>query len=86
VALIRIPPTPARVTWDRRTDRPARVRWADADMAVTGVAAVRDERHAYRADAGPRMTMTVTATHGTAVLVFDSRRRRWFVEAVDLAA
>ena len=30
MALTRISPVPAHVTWDRRADRPSRVRWADS--------------------------------------------------------
>jgi hypothetical protein len=41
---------------------------------------------AYPAARGPRVTFLVEATAGEASLVFDGRRRRWFVEALDQAA
>jgi hypothetical protein len=47
---------------------------------------VRDETAAYPADRGPRMTFLVETDAGQASLVFDSRRRRWFVDALDEAA
>jgi hypothetical protein len=55
-------------------------------MRVTRLAAVRDERHAYHPDRGPRLTMVVETPTGSATLVFDASARRWYVEAVDQAA
>jgi hypothetical protein len=85
VALIRIPPAEARVRWDRRADRPASVRWSGTTLRVIDLDAVRDERSAYPADRGPRVTYLLrTAGGGRASLVFDGRR--WFVEAIERAA
>jgi hypothetical protein len=86
MALTRITPVPAEVRWDHHQDRPREVRWADRQLTIRSLATIRDERHAYRSDRGPRITMVVDAEAGQAVLVFDAARRRWFVEAVDLAA
>ncbi|MDP9269378.1 MAG: hypothetical protein M3P14_00095 [Chloroflexota bacterium] len=86
MALTKITPVPAQVRWDRDADRPSEVRWADRQLTVRALAAVRDERHAYHPDRGPRLTMVVDADGGQAVLVFDAARRRWYVEALDLAA
>jgi hypothetical protein len=87
VALTRITPVEARVSWDRRASRPASVRWAGHELAVTSLDGVRDERSAYPAGAGPRVTYLLrTDDGGQASLVFDGRRRRWFVEALDPAA
>lgn len=86
MALTRIPPTPAAVRWDRQADRPREVQWADHRLTVRSLRSIRDERHAYRAERGPRLTMVVEADRGEAVLVFDARSRRWYVEALDLAA
>jgi hypothetical protein len=62
------------------------VRWADHQLTVTSLSAVRDERHAHRRDLGPRLTMVVDSDHGQAMLVFDAKARRWFVEGIDTAA
>ena len=86
MAIIRITPIPARVQWDRASDRPRAVSWGDHQLTVTSLAAVRDERHAHRKDSGPRLTLVVESDHGQAMLVFDASARRWFVEGVDTAA
>lgn len=87
VALIQIPPTEARVRWDRAADRPASVRWAGGTLRVADLDAVRDERSAYPVDGGPRVTYLLRTAEGDrARLVFDGRRRRWFLEAIERAA
>jgi hypothetical protein len=53
---------------------------------VTALDAMRDETAAYPADRGPRITYLVETDAGLASLVFDGRRRRWFVDALDEAA
>jgi hypothetical protein len=85
VALIRIPPTEARVRWDRLAGRPSSVRWSGTTLQVVDLDAIRDERSAYPADRGPRITYLLrTAGGGRASLVFDGER--WFVEAIERAA
>lgn len=87
MALVQISPIEARVRWDRGADRPAEVRWGDHHIRVVDLDAVRDERSAYPADRGPRITFVLrTDDGGRASLVFDGRRRRWFLEAVERAA
>ena len=86
MALTHITPIEARVGWDRRTGRPATVRWADRQLTVTALDAVRDETAAYPAGHGPRLIFQVATDAGQATLVFDERRGRWFVEALDPAA
>lgn len=86
MALTKIAPTVARVHWDRRQARPATVRVGSRQLTVTGLEAIRDETAAYPADRGPRVTYLVETDAGQASLVFDRRRRRWFVDAIDEAA
>jgi len=87
VALIHIPPTEARVRWDRTAHRPAVVEWQGNSIRISELDAVRDERSAYPADRGPRVTYLLrTVDGGRASVVFDGRRRRWYVEAVERAA
>ncbi len=87
MALVQISPIEARVRWDRRADRPSEVRWSGHHLRVTQLDAVRDERSAYPAERGPRVTFVLrTEDGGRASVVFDGRRRRWFLEAVERAA
>jgi hypothetical protein len=87
VALIHIPPVEARVTWDRSADRPSAVAWKGGTLRVANLDVVRDERSAYPAGRGPRITYLLRATDGgRASVVFDGMRRRWFVEAIEQAA
>lgn len=87
MALVQISPIEAHVRWDRQADRPSEVRWSGHQLRVTHLDAVRDERSAYPAERGPRVTFVLrTADGGRASLVFDERRRRWFLEAVERAA
>ena len=86
MALIKITPTEARVHWDRRQARPSTVRVGGRQLTVTALDAIRDETAAYPADRGPRITYLVETDGGQASLVFDGRRRRWFVDALDEAA
>jgi len=79
-------PHPARVRWDRASDRPSRVSWRGRSLQVTRLTAVRDERHAYHPERGPRLTMVVETSIGPTTLVFDAKARRWYVETVDQAA
>lgn len=87
MALVSITPVAASVAWDARHALPARVRFADRDLRVIRVSAVRDERAAFPAGSSPRLTVVVDVDSGESLeLVFDARRRRWFVDALDTAA
>lgn len=87
MALVHIRPTEARVRWDRAARRPASVRWDGTVLQVVDLDAVRDERSAYPAGRGPRVTYVLrTADGGRASVVFDGRRGRWYVEAIEQAA
>jgi hypothetical protein len=87
MALTRISPVEARVDWDQRRSQPRLVSWNGKRLAVTGTTSVRDERAAYPIGRGPRVTYLLqTDDGGQASLVFDGRRRRWYVEAIDPAA
>ena len=59
MALVSITPVAASVAWDARHALPARVRFADRDLRVTRVGAIRDERAAYPAGSSPRLTVVV---------------------------
>jgi len=84
MALVQVPPVEARLRWDRSTDRPSTISWADGSLAVVGLEAVRDERAAYPADRGPRLRLILrTRDGGRAVVVHDGRR--WLLDAVEAA-
>jgi hypothetical protein len=87
MALVQIPPVEVRVRWSSRTGAPAQVHWTGHHLRITRLDAIRDERAAYPAARGPRVTFVLgTDDGGRAELVFDGRRRRWFVEALEAAA
>ena len=86
MALKQITPVPVRVRWDRASARPATLRLGDRSLAITGLKSMRDEMAAYPATRGPRVTFVVNTDAGEASLVYDCRRRRWYVEALDQAA
>lgn len=87
MALVHIPPVETHVRWDRRAQRPAELRGRGHRLTVVDLDGMRDERAAYRAEVGPRLTLVLrTDGGGRAAIVFDGRRRRWFLEAVEPAA
>lgn len=86
MALEQITSTEAHVRWDRRLALPTAVRFADRELMVTSVEAVRDETAAYPIGRGPRVTYLVGTDAGLASLVYDPRARRWFIDAVEPAA
>jgi hypothetical protein len=86
MAMTHITPVRARVQWDRRTDRPASVNVGERRLTVTAVDSVRDEMSAYPRERGPRVTFLLETDGGQASLVFDARRRRWYLEALEAAA
>lgn len=85
MALVQIPPVEARVRWDRSTDRPSEVSWHNRHLRVVGLDAMRDERAAFPAERGPRVTLVLrTDDGGRASIAFDGHR--WYLEAVEQAA
>jgi hypothetical protein len=86
MAMREIEPIEARVHWDRRAGRPSKIRFGARQVEVRALEAVRDETAAWPASHGPRITYLLTTTGGQASLVFDGRRRRWYVAALDAAA
>ena len=88
MALVKISPAhEARVTWDRAADRPTAVHFAGRHLRVLELDAIRDERSAYPAESGPRVTYLLrTDDGGRASLVYDDRARRWYLEALEPAA
>ena len=87
MALVHIPPVETHVRWNRRAGLPAELRGAGHRLHIVGLDGLRDERAAYPAEAGPRLTLVLrTDDGGRAAIVFDGRRRRWFLEALEPAA
>jgi hypothetical protein len=78
-------PVEARVRWDRASDRPSEISWSNRHLRVVGLDTVRDERAAFPAERGPRVTFVLrTDDGGRASIAFDGRR--WYREAVEQAA
>ena len=87
MALVRVPPVQTHVTWDRRARRPSRLRGRGHLLEIVDVDRLRDERAAYPADTGPRLSLVLrTRDGGRAAITFDAHRRQWFLEALEPAA
>ena len=75
MALVQIPPIETRVRWDRATDRPSHISWNNRHLRVVGLDAVRDERAAFPAERGPRVTLVLrTDDGGRASIACEGRR------------
>jgi hypothetical protein len=86
MALTRIAPIEAHVSWDASLDAPRSIRWNHRELTVTAVTSIREERAAYPAGRGPRVIFLLETSGGQASIAFDGRHRRWFVEGIDPAA
>jgi hypothetical protein len=85
MALVQVAPVTARVRWDRAANRPAQVTAGGRHLDVVDLDGVRDERAAFPAGRGPRLTLVLrTRDGGRASIVFDGRR--WVLEALEPAA
>jgi hypothetical protein len=85
MALVQVPPTQARVRWDRVANRPSEVTVGGRHLQVVDLDTVRDERAAFPAGRGPRLTMILrTRDGGRAAIAHDGRH--WFLEALEPAA
>lgn len=86
MAMMRVEPVPLRVRTSWLDGRPRLVEWGAERLPVLGVAAVRDETAAYRAEIGPRTLFEVETPKARLAVAFGHRDRRWTLEAVDDAA
>ena len=83
MSMMSITPVEVRVRWDALAHRPRRLRIAGEEILVTGVERVRHEAQAYPAEGGPRTVYSVRTPDARYALVFDARRRRWTVDALE---
>lgn len=87
MALVNVAPIRAHLDWHPAEDRPVRVRFGRRDLRIARLTAVRDERAAFPRSSGPTISFVLEAAGGgQARVVFDARRRAWFVNALDPAA
>ncbi len=83
MAIVRMEPIQIRVRTDWFDGRPTSVVWRDEPLRVTGLAAIRHEDQAYRADTGPRTVFEVETPRGKLSLGYQHRSRRWTLDGVD---
>lgn len=84
MALVHIPPVETHVRWDRRAHRPRELRGRGHRVRVAAVDGVRDELAAHPADTGPRLTVVLrTMEGGRVAIVFNAKRGRWYLEALE---
>ena len=85
MAMIRITPLEVRVRTDWFDGRPRRIRIDQASVPVVAVEAVRRESAAHPRETGPRTLFQVRTPEARYALSYEHRRRRWLVEALELA-
>lgn len=83
MALMPVTPIPARVAWDRDARRPRTIAWGTERLRVLSLLGIRDERHAYRSDRGPRLVLDLLTEGGRVAIAWQPAQRRWLLDAVD---
>lgn len=87
MAFVTFPPIPTEIRWSADQPLPRAVQFDGEDHEVAAVLSVRDERAAWPAERGPRLTLVLATTNGQRAAVFwDPRTQSWFVDGWDLAA
>ena len=87
MSLVNFTPVPIEVIWSATDRQPRQVVVDGQDHEVREVVSVRDQRAAWPAAEGPRLTLVVAIADGQqAEVFFDPRQGRWFLDAWDVAA
>jgi hypothetical protein len=85
MAMVRVTPTEVRVRCGWLDGRPRSIQLADEQLPVMSIEHVRDESAAYPVERGPRTIFEVRTPDARLRLIFEHRRRRWMLEALDRA-
>ncbi|HEY0444725.1 MAG TPA: hypothetical protein VGC90_10920 [Candidatus Limnocylindrales bacterium] len=83
MAMIRVAPVSVHVRTDWFDGRPREITWGDRKLAVTRLAAVREETSAYPVVVGPRTVFEVDTPLARVTLSYRHRTRRWTIEGLD---
>ncbi len=83
MAIVRVEPIEIRVRTDWFDGVPRKITWREETLNVTGLAAVRLEDQAYRAEVGPRTVFEVDTPKGRLSLGYEHWSRRWTLDGVD---
>ena len=83
MAFIRVVPVQVHVRTDWFTGRPREITWGAERLAITMLAAVREEAAAYPVITGPRTLFEVDTPRARLALTFQHRSRRWTITGLD---
>lgn len=83
MAMIRVAPVSVHVRTDWFDGRPREITWGEHRLAVTALAAVREETSAYPVVVGPRTVFEVDTPLARVTLSYRHRTRRWTIEGLD---
>jgi hypothetical protein len=70
MAFVTFPPVPTEIRWSADQPQPQAVQFDGEDYEVEAVISVRDERAAWPAERGPRLTLVLATTNGQRAEVF----------------
>lgn len=83
MAMIRVEPVQVRVRTSWFDGSPQEITWGSERLAVTRLAAVREEAAAYPVITGPRTLFEVETPRARVALTYFHRSRRWTITALD---
>ncbi len=86
MAMIDVTPTEVQVRCGWFDGRPRSILMDGEELPIVLIHQVRDESAAYPIERGPRTIFDVHTPDARVRLVFQHRRRRWLVEALDTPA
>ncbi len=83
MAFHRVAPVQVRVRTGWFDGRPREITWGDRRIAVTRLAAIREEAAAYPVITGPRTLFEVETPVARLALAYHHRSHRWTVTGLD---
>ena len=83
MAMVAVTPTAVQVRCGWLDGRPRTIEIGAEHVPVVAIDQVRDESAAYPVERGPRTIFDVRTADARLRLVFEHRRRRWLLEALD---
>lgn len=83
MALIQVTPTEVHVRCGWLDGRPRSIVLHGGEVLIVSIEQIRDESAAYPVERGPRTIFDVRTSDARLRLVYQHRRRRWLLEALE---